>query len=97
MADFVLSARAKQDIVDIANHTKERWSEDQAELYIRMLLVECGDLANRPLVGRSYDFYRPGLRGFSCGKHIIFYRIQSRSKVRIVRILHEKRDFPRHL
>ncbi|MBO4536075.1 MAG: type II toxin-antitoxin system RelE/ParE family toxin [Bacteroidales bacterium] len=97
MADFVLSERAKSDLVVIANYTEEKWSEAQAERYIRMLLAECGELANKPLVGRSYDPVRPGLRGAACGKHVIFYRVLSRSKVRIVRVLHEKMDFPRHL
>ena len=97
MADFVLSERARKDLVGIANYTEEKWSEEQAERYIRMLLTVCGELANKPLVGRSYDPIRPGLRGTTCGKHVIFYRVLSRSKVRIVRVLHEKMDFPRHL
>lgn len=97
MADFVLSERAKKDLVDIANYTEKKWSEEQAECYIRMLLSACGELADKPLVGRSYDPIYPGLRGSACGKHVIFYRVLSRSKVRIVRVLHEKMDFPRHL
>jgi toxin ParE1/3/4 len=97
MADFVLSERAKKDLVDIANYTEKKWSEEQAERYIRMLLSACGELADKPLVGRSYDPIYPGLRGSACGKHVIFYRVLSRSKARIVRVLHEKMDFPRHL
>lgn len=97
MAEFVLSERAKQDILDIANYTEEKWSDKQAEKYVRMIFTECRDLANKPLVGRSYDEYRPGLRGYPCGKHVIFYRVLSLTKVRIVRVLHERMDFPRHL
>lgn len=97
MADFVLSERAKKDLVDIANYTEKKWSEEQAERYIRMLLSACGELPDKPLVGRSYDPIYPGLRGSACGKHVIFYRVLSRSKARIVRVLHEKMDFPRHL
>ena len=41
--------------------------------------------------------WRPGLRGYPCGKHVIFYRVLSQTKVRIARILHEMMDFPRHL
>lgn len=96
MAEFILSERAKKDILDIANYTEEKWSEEQAEKYVRIIFNECRELANKPLVGRSYDEYRPGLRGYPCGKHVIFYRVISLTKVRIVRILHEKMDFPRH-
>ena len=97
MADFVLSERAKSDIQSIGDYTEEKWSEEQAERYIRMILSECRDVANKPLVGRSYEPIRPGLRGYPCGKHVIFYRVLSTDKVRIVRVLHERMDFPRHL
>ena len=97
MVKYVLSERAKKDIQAIGNYTELKWSEEQAEKYVRMLFKECRSLADRPLVGRLYDQYRPGLRGLSCGKHIIFYRILSASKVRIIRILHDKMDIPRHL
>lgn len=97
MAKYVLSQRAKKDLLVIGNYTELKWSEEQAEKYLRMLFNECRSLADRPLVGRAYDHYRPGLRGLSCGKHVIFYRILSENKVRIVRILHDKMDFPRHL
>ena len=97
MADFVLSERAKSDIQSIGDYTEEKWSEEQAERYVRMILSECRDLANKPMVGRSYEPIRPGLRGYPCGKHVIFYRVLSTDKVRIVRVLHERMDFPRHL
>ena len=92
MADFVLSERAKKDLVSIANYTEEKWSEEHAERYVRMLLTEFGELADKPLVGRSYDPICPGLRGTACGKHVIFYRVLSRNKVRVVRVLHDRRD-----
>ena len=53
MADFVLSERAKKDLVSIANYTEEKWSEEHAERYVRMLLTEFGELADKPLVGRN--------------------------------------------
>lgn len=97
MADFVLSQRARSDIRNIGDYTEEKWSAAQAERYVRMLFAACGELADKPLVGRSYDACRPGLRGYPCGKHVLFYRILSRNKIRIVRVLHERMDFPRHL
>ncbi|MBQ9888307.1 MAG: type II toxin-antitoxin system RelE/ParE family toxin [Bacteroidales bacterium] len=97
MDRFILSKRARKDLLDIGDYTVDKWSEQQAETYVRMLLEECSTLSLKPLLGRSYDLYRPGLRGYPCGRHVIFYRILSRDKVRIVRILHERMDFPRHL
>jgi len=97
MGDYVLSERAKKDIHCIADYTKENWSEEQAVTYVRLLFKECHVLADKPLYGRPYDRIRPGLKGAPCGKHVIFYRVLSRSRIRIVRVLHERMDFLRHL
>jgi len=97
MAEYVISERAKTDLRAIADYTQAKWSDAQAERYVRMLFGEFARLADNPLVGRSYDQYRVGLRGYSCGKHLVLYRVLSHSKVRIVRILHERMDFIKHL
>lgn len=97
MADYILSASALEDIRAIGDYTKDKWSEERAEIYVRMLLAECRELAYKPLLGRDYKRFRPGLRGYPCGKHVIFYRILNNGKIRIVRILHERMDFLRKL
>ena len=97
MANFIISELAKKDITDIWNYTASEWSEEQAIHYYNGLLDTCDRIASNPeIVGRNYDEVRPDLRGVSCGRHIIFYRILSRRKVRIVRILHMRMDFPRY-
>ena len=97
MANFIISELAKKDIRDIWNYTKSEWSEEQANRYYNDLLDLCERIASNPeIIGRSYDDIRPNLRGAYCGRHIIFYRILSQRKVRIVRILHMAMDFPRH-
>ena len=97
MADYIISERAVKDLKEIADYTEKNWSETQAERYVRMLFKEFARLADNPLAGRSYDDYRTGLRGHLCGKHVILYRMLSRSKVRVVRILHSRMDFAKHL
>ena len=97
MVGYIFSERAKQDIVEIGNYTESIWSEKQAEIYLRALFQECENLSKNPLIGRSYDEYRKGLRGFPCGKHIIFYRILSKNRIRIVRVLHERMDVSRRI
>ena len=39
MAEYVLSERAKKDLRSIADYTEEKWSEKQAEDYLRMEAV----------------------------------------------------------
>ena len=97
MANYVLSERAKEDLREIANYTQRRWSDDQAERYVRMLFEEFSRLADKPLIEKSYDNYRVGLRGYSCGRHVVLYRVLPKTRVRIVRVLHERMDFARHL
>jgi toxin ParE1/3/4 len=71
MSDYVLSERAKSDLLEIADYIQKRWSDILAERYIRMLFSEFSSLADKPLAGRCYDHCRVGLRGLSCGKHVI--------------------------
>ena len=97
MSEYILSQKAKQDLIFIGNYSAMHWSANQAKFYLQMILSECSEIAKKPHIGRSYSEYREGLRGHACGRHVIFYRILTDTKIRIVRILHERMDFPRHL
>ena len=88
----------EEDLVDVWRCTLENWSEEQAIRYYNKLMDSCEHIASTPYTsGRDYEEVRPGLRGMFCGKHIIFYRVIPKEKVRIVRILHGKMDYPKQL
>jgi toxin ParE1/3/4 len=53
-------------------------------------------LADTPLVGRSAAAFAPELRRYEIQSHVVFYRPEDPGAL-IVRVLHESRDFPRHL
>lgn len=95
MAEYILSKRAESDLQEIADYTEHTWSQEQAEKYLRQLYACFHQLAKMPQNARSYDVLSPGLWGHHCGKHIVFYRILAKDKIRIVRVLHEKMDYPR--
>ena len=98
MADYILSKKAQEDLRKIWYYTVETWSEKQADIYFHDLVQSLNLIADDPnTVGRSYEEVRAGYRGFRSGRHIIFYRILKNGKARIVRILHERMDFGRHL
>lgn len=98
MADYILSKKAQEDLRKIWDYTVERWSEKQADIYFHDLIQSLNYIAADPnSVGRSYDEVRTGYRGLRSGRHIIFYRILKNGKARIIRILHERMDFGRHL
>ena len=98
MADYILSKKALSDLRNIWNYTVETWSEEQADIYYQNLIQAFEAIASRPeSAGHSYEEVRSGYRGCHSGRHIIFYRVLKNGKVRIVRILHERMDFGRHL
>ncbi|MBO4692508.1 MAG: type II toxin-antitoxin system RelE/ParE family toxin [Bacteroidales bacterium] len=98
MADYILSQRAKGDLRNIWIYTKETWSVEQANKYYRSILLDIDQITEKPTIsGVSYDYVRSGVRGVRSGKHIIFYRILSSNKIRVVRILHERMDYYKHL
>lgn len=97
MAEYILSKRAKDDLLEIADYTAHAWSQEQTEKYLRQLYTCFHRLSKMPQKGRSYDVVSAGIRGHHCEKHIVFYRILGKDKIRIVRVLHERMDYPRRL
>ncbi|MGM9749210.1 MAG: type II toxin-antitoxin system RelE/ParE family toxin [Candidatus Cryptobacteroides sp.] len=97
MDEYTLSKRARKDLLEIGEYTKTKWSEEQAVKYLRMLFAQFRQICRQPRIGCKYDHVRLGLWTFHSGKHLIFYRVLSKDKIRIVRILHERMDFQRHL
>lgn len=97
MVDYVLSDRAKKDLIDIWQYTFNRWSRNQADFYTRKLLDACAFIYTAPeLVGISYEYVLSGYKAFLVGKHLIFYKMLN-GKVFIVRILHQRMDVEHNL
>ena len=98
MAKYILSKKAQEDLRKIWYYTVDTWSEKQADIYFHSLIQSFESIADDPYsVGRSYEEVRVGYRGLRSGRHIIFYRILKNGNARIIRILHERMDFGRHL
>lgn len=97
MAKFHLSNKAVDDLDAIWLYTLETWSENQADSYYHEMIEACQDIANHPtFLDKEYKEVMTGLFGHHIHKHCIFY-ILVEDGVEIVRILHEKMDFWRHL
>ena len=98
MAKYRLTKKAAEDLYKIWSYTVDTWSEKQAEKYYSRLLAAFERIAAKPLsCGKAYDILYQGLRGEHIGRHIVFYFVKDRDGVLIVRVLHEKMDFWRHL
>jgi len=96
VTSFVLSRRAEADLQEIWSYSEAQWGGDRAELYIRDLYAAMQRLAADPLGGVACDHIREGYRRRRSGSHVIFFQTRGKD-VRIVRILHQRMDFARHL
>ena len=98
MGDYILSKKAQDDLVNIWDYTVETWSEKKADVNFQNLFSAFENIASHPTsAGRSYEDVKVGYRGLHCGRHIVFYRIQKNGKARVIRVLHERMDFGKHL
>lgn len=88
--------KARRDLEGIWLYTFETWSLEQADQYIRKLTDGFEALAMGTRPGQNADFVREGYRRLSVGSHVIFYR-ETDILIEIVRVLHQRRDFSRHL
>jgi toxin ParE1/3/4 len=92
MAEFKLTNKAVEDLSKIWEYTFEVWSENQADNYYEMLISNCQEIADNPLLGKNYDGITQTLLGLKTNRHIIFYRTLNENYVEITRILHERMD-----
>jgi toxin ParE1/3/4 len=93
---YILSPLARVDLNKIWDFTAERWDEDQAEAYLRMIQAAIETIAENPLLCPSIDEVRPGYRRHRAGAHLILFR-QIAGAIDVVRVLHEKMDVASHL
>lgn len=92
MARYRFTNKAVDDLTQIWDYTRNKWSENRADIYYHMLLGNCKEVASNPDLGKSYFGIMDCLLGFKAGRHIIFYRKIEESEIEIVRILHEQMD-----
>jgi toxin ParE1/3/4 len=100
-----LGAAAEIDFANIVKWTTENFGVRQSRVYRNTLVQAIGELANGPGVAgskargeimsgiRTLHVARHGRRG----SHFLMYRVASGTTIEIVRILHERMDFQRHL
>ncbi len=96
MSVYRVTPRARADLDRIWDYTIERWGNDQAERYLRLVAGVFELIAADPGRGTRCEELRPGYRRVAAGAHIVFFR-QTGEAIEIVRILHQRMDFDSHL
>jgi toxin ParE1/3/4 len=88
LAALIYSSGAEADLESIVEYTLRTWGEEQTSRYLSGIQDCCSRLAESPMLGRSCDEIRLGLRRMEQGRHVIFYR-RIAGGIRVSRILHE--------
>ena len=96
MSNYFLSPLAREDLREIWSYTDGRWGANQADRYIRGLHRAIETVADDPNRARACDYLRAGYRKYSVAAHVLFIRAKS-DGIEVVRILHQRMDFERHL
>lgn len=96
-SSFALTARAKQDLQEIARFTEKTWGRAQRNLYIKQLDDAFHLLAETPMLGKACDDIKAGYRKFPQGSHVIFYKSGDQARIEIIRILHKHMDVDAHI
>lgn len=92
---YLLLPRARADLAAIWTYTAEKWSPAQAESYAADIIAAIEALARGERAGGHAGIGGGYLR-LSVGTHVVFYRIGD-GRLFVVRILHQRMDFDRHL
>lgn len=93
---FRLATVAEDDLAEILRYTRLTWGDAQATAYSEIVYEELFQLLEFPEVGRQRSDVRRGLRSYSIGQHVAYYRI-TQNEVIIERLLHPRMKVGRRL
>jgi len=96
MNPVVLSPKAKSDLSDIWDYTLATWGAEQAEKYTRKLWADIQSLADNLATSVDISDVRGNYRKSITGSHVVFFKLTA-TGINVVRILHQKMDFDRHI
>ena len=95
MRKLHLSVAAAEDLENILQYTLDIWGETQYQKYIGSLEKNFDLLQTDPEkpIFKKREVLFPGCKSVRSSHHVIFFRIVN-NDIEIIRILHEKMDFP---
>ncbi|RBW46488.1 type II toxin-antitoxin system RelE/ParE family toxin [Psychromonas sp. B3M02] len=97
MNKFVLSAKAKSDLINIAKYTQTTWGQAQRNDYLKILDSSFQLLSEDPEIGLRCDYIKEGYSKYPQASHVIYYKGHKENQILIVRVLHKSMDVNRAL
>ena len=92
MNKFLLSSKAKSDLIKIAKYTQLTWGKAQRNDYLKVLDNTFQLLATEPELGINCDYIREDYKKYPQASHVIYYKEHKANQILIVRILHKSMD-----
>ncbi|NOY49904.1 MAG: type II toxin-antitoxin system RelE/ParE family toxin [Chlorobi bacterium] len=96
MSHYILSPKAKKDIIGIREYTTKRWGEKQSKHYLSNIRAKMRWLTENKELGKNRDDIKLGYLSYPEGRHNIYYRININEDIEILDVLHESMDPVRH-
>ncbi|MEZ5891492.1 MAG: type II toxin-antitoxin system RelE/ParE family toxin [Xanthobacteraceae bacterium] len=91
MADLIVRAEARADLLDIYSQGVEHFGDEAAQNYMAGIDKAMDRLCEFPLIGPNYPGLRLNVRYLAYRRHHIFYDYDGET-VWVVRILHHALD-----
>lgn len=97
LAEVLVSARAREDIKEIGRFSQRQWGRKQRDAYLgEMETVIASLMRDNPGI-QTVDEIKHGMLSIRTGSHSIFFNRRDNGDVVILRVLHQRMDFRRHL
>ncbi len=90
--NLVIAPEAISDITDILQYTIEKWGQEQAITYKKILDKGLTTLCYDPELGHARVDVPSDYRALQTGQHIMLYRIEDKT-VYVIRVLHSSMNF----
>lgn len=94
-SNFRITAKARNDLLQIGRHTDLKWGRKQRDHYLKQLDEAFNLIGENPKIGIDCSHVLAGYRSFQQGAHVIFYR--ESEMIEIIRILHKRMEVEKHI
>lgn len=91
MIKLRLAKAAERDFASIRRFSEQKHGRARADAYLRSFNDAFARLREHPLIGSERPNLPGGIRGLSCGRHVILYKV-SGPHLLVVRIVHQSQD-----
>ena len=91
-----LTEIARADLASIRRYSTRTWGRDRTTQYMDFLRDTMKGLVRGAVITRARDDLRPGVLMATSGRHSIFFEADD-SRILVVRVLHDRMDYRRHL